>query len=79
MLVVMRKHVATFVFGVLLGGIGVGGIALWAGDPYEYMVLRPYICEQYKIDPARYWTVRTVPDQDDPCFVMAARHPWLTP
>jgi hypothetical protein len=76
----MRGHILAFLFGILVGGVGVGGTLVAAGDPYEYAVLTPYICERVKQDPSSLWFGETVPGQPDPCFVRYPHYPpWLLP
>lgn len=65
-------------FGVMVGGSGVGAIVIAAGEPYYYSTLRPSICAHVKQDPASLWAGEIVPDQDDPCFVRYPQYPrWL--
>jgi hypothetical protein len=76
----MRRTMTAFLFGVVVGGVGVGAIVLTMGDPYDYVMLRPYSCEQVERDPALAWASEMVPDQTNICFRRFPRYPrWLMP
>ncbi len=68
----MRRLLCAFALGAIVGGTGVGGILIAAGDPYEYATLRDYPCEQIKTG-QRPPPAAMVPGQDNPCFIRYAR------
>jgi hypothetical protein len=77
----MKRTFVTFLLGVVVGGAGVGAIAVTAGDPYTYSTLSPWLCEQDRqrglLPPDG---AETVPDQRDPCFIRYPNYPtWLMP
>lgn len=69
----MRRTMAVFLCGVLVGGLGVGMLVFAAGDPYEYTTLREYACDQIKAGRMRPPDT-VVPGQENPCFVRYFRY-----